>query len=80
MSTINTQLPAISLHTRVLGGLPVYVEAIATFGYDGDYDIERAKIYWNKPNSKRATVIENKMTDDDWAQIAEQLLDRLHGI
>ena len=65
----------IELHTRVLNGLPVRVEADYSNDRHEGIVIDDIQVYWDKPNSKRAEVIENKMTDEDWYRLEDELLD-----
>lgn len=68
----------ITIHTRVLNGLPVRVEADYGTDIDGSILIEDIQVYWDKPKSKRADVIEKKMTSDDWYRLEDELLDEFY--
>ena len=76
----------IRIHTRVLNGLPVAVEGDYATDFDGQVLIEDITVYWDKPNKlgqyKRAKVIEDKLTHDDWYQLEDELLDSFfyHGV
>jgi hypothetical protein len=65
----------IIIHTRVLNGLPVRVEADWNSDRWGEITIEDIQVFWDKPNSKRALVIENKMPQEDWWSLEDELLD-----
>jgi hypothetical protein len=73
----------IGFQTRVLNGLPVHVEADICEGRYGDLEPINIGIYWTKRNKlgmrKQATVIEKKMTENDWDCLRDDILDVAYG-
>lgn len=70
------------IHTRVLNGLPVRVEADVSTGFDGEVIVEEMTVYWNKKPNKlgqyyQAKVIEDKMQPDDWKRVEEEIIEAL---
>lgn len=81
-SLINKEYyPMITLHTRVLNGLPIRAEADTKTDRFGDLVIDGVQLFWNKPNKNpfkrftRAGVIETKMTHNDWEMLEDELMD-----
>lgn len=68
----------IVINTRVLNGLPVRVEAEVSNDRDHGVIVENIELYWNKKSKlgqyRRATVIENKMTSNDWRLVEQEIL------
>jgi len=69
----------IGFNARVLNGLPVFVEAETSTDRDYGIIVDDIQIFWQKPNKrgerKRALVIEQKMTDNDWECLENDLMD-----
>ena len=65
--------------TRVLNGLPVYVEYTITEDRYGDIDATDMTVFWTKKNKlgqrSRASIIEKKMTENDWDCLRDDCLD-----
>ncbi len=72
--------PMITIHTRVLNGLPVRVEASTDTDRNGLF-ISDMQIYWTKKSKNplkpytRALVIESKMSHNDWDMLENDLMD-----
>jgi hypothetical protein len=67
----------ITLYTRVLNGLPVRIEAETANDQFEGLIVDDIQIFWN--SGHRATVIETKMTHNDWDMLEEEILDLACG-
>ena len=71
----------ITVYTRVLNGLPVRVEAETDNDRDQGLVVSDMQIFWTRKNKNpmkpftRATVIESKMTHNDWDMLENDVLD-----
>ena len=73
--------PMITLHTRVLNGLPIRAEADTKTDRGGDLEIDGIQLFWVRKTKNpfkpftRATVIESKMSHNDWEMLEDELMD-----
>ena len=73
--------PMITLHTRVLNGLPIRAEGFTDTDRQGDLCINGIELFWVKRNKNplkrytRATVIETKMSHSDCEMLEDELID-----
>lgn len=72
----------IRIHTTVLNGMPVAVEAEWNTDRYGEITIEDITVCWPRPNKlnayKHAKVLEDKMASDDWDRLEEELLEEFY--
>ena len=85
-SLINKEYyPMITLHTRVLNGLPIRAEADTKTDRFGDLVIDGVQLFWAKRTKNPfkpytpATVIETKMSHNDWEMLEDELMDVAMG-
>ncbi len=72
----------ITLHTRVLNGLPIRVEAETANDQFEGLIVEDIQLFWTKKSREgyiRAGVIERKMSHNDWDLLEEEILDVVCG-
>ncbi len=69
----------IGFNARVLNGLPVFVEVETSMDRDYGLIVDEMAIFWMMPNvlgeRKRAMVIENKMTSNDWDELESDFIE-----